>query len=159
MVLLHDVDEAVLGDVVCEELHNLDALGLEAGHDQVAHEQALLGDAVGGEAEVADLGVHGLDALPRGGGVVVGLEQAARASGGPQLEVGQVDVDQPVQQVERLERIVGRRVVDDGQGQAIVPGMQDAQSNLGHDTGSGFSQRRQTETRHGRRPMDRLVLV
>lgn len=131
-VLLHDIHKGIPRDVLGDEAHDLPRVVLEARHDEVADEQAALSDAVGREAQVADLGAHGADALAGGGGVVVGLEEAARGGARPELEVGQVDVDEAVEQRERGRRVEGRRVVDDGDAQAQGPRVQDREDHLRH---------------------------
>jgi len=78
--------------------------------------------------------VHGFDALSRSGRVVVRLQEPSRTRRRPQLEVGEVDIHQSIQQLEGCQRVVGLGVVDDGQSQPVVPCMEDAQSDLGNDT-------------------------
>lgn len=132
-VLFHDIDEAVPGHLASEEAHDLSALTFEARHDEVTHEQALLSNAIGREAQVADLRMHSDNGLPRRRGIVVGLEQTARRCRTPYLKVRQVDVNESIEQTERGEAVKGGRVVDDGQVQPLVPCRQDGQNYLRHD--------------------------
>lgn len=130
MILFHDVDENIPGNVITKPSHYLPSFVLFARHDEMPHQEPFLGDPVGGEAQIADLGVHGSDALHRRTGVIVRFEQPLRRRLGPDLEVRQVDIDQPVEQVERLQRIERGRVVDDGHAQAQLPGAQHGQHDL-----------------------------
>jgi len=133
MVLLHDMHVQILGDILGEPFHDLAPLILLARHDEVAEQHALLGYPIRGEAQIADLGVHGLDALLGRLGVAFRFQEALGGAALPDLEVGQVDVDEAVEELEGLERVEGGGVVDDGQIETHVARGQDGEDDLGHD--------------------------
>lgn len=98
----------------------------------MSQQKALLGEPVGSKAEIADLSMHALDAFHGRTGVIIGFEQALRRSLGPDFEVGQIDIDQTVEQLERLHGIKRRCIVDYRQAQSQVLGVQYGQHNLRH---------------------------
>jgi hypothetical protein len=65
--------------------------------------------------------------------VVRALQVAPRRFARPQLEVGHVDVDDPLHQAEAVERVVGARVVDDRQLQATGEGERERFEDLRDD--------------------------
>jgi hypothetical protein len=83
--------------------------------------------------EIADLAVHLDDRLARDGRVVGALQIAPRRLVRPELEVGHVDVDDPLHQAEAVERVVGARVVDDRQLEAAVEGDRQRLEDLRND--------------------------
>lgn len=133
MILLHDMNIQILGDILSQPPHDLPSFILLARHDEMTEENALLGDPIGGETQVAHLPMHLLDALPGCLGVVVGLEQPLRGAALPDLEVRQVDVHQAVHQFQRRQRIEGRSVVDDGEFETHVSRGEDGERDLRHD--------------------------
>ena len=103
-----------------------------AGHDQVPHQHAAAGHAVGIELQHPDLAVHFGDRLARPLRIVLGLGVAAGAFDMPELEVGHVDVDDALEQFQRPDRVVGAGVVDDGQAQAARHRRGDGLNHLRH---------------------------
>ena len=83
--------------------------------------------------ELTDLAVHLQDRLSRHVRVVGPLQVASRRLARPQLEVGHVDVDDPLHQAEAVERVVGARVVDDRQLEAAREGKRQRFEDLRHD--------------------------
>jgi hypothetical protein len=65
--------------------------------------------------------------------IVGALQIAPRRIARPQLEVGHVDVDDPLHQAEAVERVVGARVVDDRQLEAAVEGERQRFKDLRND--------------------------
>ena len=76
--------------------------------------------------------MHGLDDLPGGLGVVPSFGVMPRHFRVPELEVGHVDVDEPIHQFNGMERIVRTGVVDQGQAQTTLNGQRQGLENLGH---------------------------
>ena len=74
--------------------------------------------------------MHGFDALHCGACVIFRLEQPLRRGLCPDLEVRQVYIHQPVEQFQRLQRVKGRRVVDDRQPEPQVLRVQYGQYDL-----------------------------
>lgn len=71
----------------------------------MSHQHAFFCDAVCGEAEIADLSVHGLDALHGCRGIVVGFQQPLACLVTPHLEIWKIDIDEALQQLYAFERI------------------------------------------------------
>ena len=136
-VLGHDVDVGVGGEFLGEEAHDVGALVGVAGHDEVADEEAAFGEPFFVHLEGADLAVHLAHDLAGGGGVVFGFEVAEGEVVVPEFEVGHVDVDDAVEEVEAVEGVVGGGVVDDGQAQAALDGDGEGFEELGHDVFGG----------------------
>ena len=76
--------------------------------------------------------MHTFDTFHRCTCVIIGFEQPLRRSFGPNLEIGQENIHQPVEQVERLERIERGCIVDDGQAQPQILRVQHGKHNLGN---------------------------
>src|SRR5512135_228422 len=104
-----------------------------AGHYQVADQHPAPRQAVGAELQRPDLSVHLPDRLAGALGVVLRLGQPAGGLALPELEVRHVDVHNPVQQLQRGERVVPAGVVDDRQPQAARNGRGEGLDDLGRD--------------------------
>ena len=88
-----------------------------AGQHEVADEHAALRQPVASDPQRADLAHHFGDRLPVGGGVARGAAQVPRAAAAGVLHVGEVDVDDALEQPQHRERLVAAAVPDDRQGE------------------------------------------
>src|SRR5439155_1719965 len=103
------------------------------GHHEVPHEEPADGEPVTVEPERAHLAVHLADHPPGDVRVVLRLEVASGPRAVPVLEVGNVDVEDAVEQLEAAHRVVGAGVVDEREGEARVGGEEEGLEQLGND--------------------------
>lgn len=137
VVLAHEVEVGVAGEVPGEPLGDEAGVGEAVGEDEMPDEEAAPGEAAMVEDQVADLSVHLLDGAAGYLGVVLGERQPAGDLRPPELEVGQVDVDDPVEDLEGRDGLVTAAVVDDGQAEAGLGGDDERLQDLGQDVGGG----------------------
>ena len=64
-------------------------------------------------------------------GIIPRFAESLTGFSGPELEVGHVDVDQAVHELEGLHGVVGARIVDDGDAEALLGGHGDGLNHLG----------------------------
>jgi hypothetical protein len=122
VVLRHQVHVRARAELLGDEANDRFGLLEQARHDQVPEDQAASSHPALVHDELADLTVHLDDRLARDLRVVGSLQVAPRRLARPELEVGHVDVDDPLQQAEAVERVVGARVVDDRKREAAGEG-------------------------------------
>lgn len=103
MVLFHDMDEQVFGDILGQPFDDLFALLFFTGHDEMADYDALFGYTVCCKTEVTNLIVHGFDTFHSDRGVVIGFEQSLGRVRIPDLKVGQIDINKAVEKLDTLE--------------------------------------------------------
>jgi len=127
-VLVHHVDERVRTEPG-EEREHLLALRDQSRHDQVADEQTAHRESIRAHHEVADLALHLGHRAAHDLGVVARRKVPLGGLGVEQLDVGHVDVDDAVEERQRLDGVVPAGVVDDRDAQAL----RDSNGQCGED--------------------------
>jgi hypothetical protein len=133
-VLVHEIEVGV-GRELGEPVDGGFGAGEAAGEDEVADEEAALGDAVGVELEVADLAVHLVYGLLVDGGIVGDAGELAADVGVGVFDIGHIDIDHAIEEGEGLEGVVATGVVDEGEVEAGAGGDEEGSEDLGDDMG------------------------
>src|SRR5918992_1987482 len=133
VVLAHQVDVGVGTELIGDEAK--DRLGLveESRHHEVTDDEPFSGESAVIEDEVADLAMHLLDVRAHDVGVLALAEVATSVLPRPELDVGHVDVHDALHQLEAVRAVVGARVVDDRQLEALAQGDRERLEDLRHD--------------------------
>jgi hypothetical protein len=112
-------------------------LGQHARHHQMPQQQPPAGQAVRVDHQRADLATHLLDGLSGHLRIVWAAQVAAGRRLTPDLEVGHVDVDDAVHELQAIQAVVGAGVVDDRQPQPAGDGQREGFQDLGDDVLGG----------------------
>lgn len=113
MVLRHDVEAGFGREFAGDEFKDCAAIGQVGGHDQVTHQQAAPGQAVGVRFQHTDLTLHFFERLAGDHRVVPGEQIFEGDFRVPDFEIGHVNVNDPVEQAQGRQAVVGGGVVDE----------------------------------------------
>ena len=108
-----------------------------SGHDEVANEEPTTRDTFFVELQHANLTLH-LSERAAGAFRIVGSGEVTSGQVPvPEFEVGHVDIDDTIEEAERVKRIISAGVIDEGQAQSLVGREVQCFQNVGHHVGRG----------------------
>lgn len=102
MILLHDMQESILTDIPRQPPHDLYALVLLPRHNQMPDKDPSLRNSIRSECQIAHLLMHRLDTFHCHAGIIIRLQQSLTRLWPPDLKVRQIDIDQPIHQLQAL---------------------------------------------------------
>ncbi len=111
-VLVHNIDVGIDGDFFRNESKDLFRRSDFPGHDKMPDEEALLGNPVGIEGQIAHLAVHFRKDLFDHLGIVRSIAEFCRIFAIHKLHIRHIDVNDAMEQPNHLHRFVSGTVVD-----------------------------------------------
>ena len=132
-ILRHQIEIGAGRNLLGQELQRRLRAGDVVGQHEMAHEKAALGEPLGVDDEVACLPMHLGQRRPIDPDVVAHMRIFVRRLVVAIFEVGHVDVDDAVEQGERLQAVVAAGVVDEREAQPARGGDAQGRDDLRHD--------------------------
>lgn len=130
-VLGHDVDVGVFGEILGDPFDDKFRFGDVVGHDEVTDHEAAAGDAIGADLEGADLAVHFEEgSLNRLGVIACTTEVFAGHVVIGVFEVGEVDINDAVEELEDVEVFPAAGIVDDGEAESFGGGFVEGEEDV-----------------------------